>query len=455
MDAMLLGQTLWLRSRMRQREHWSRAELERHQQARLRELLAFARQRSPFYRELHLGLERAPFSALPVVIKADLMSRFDDVVTDRRVHREEVEAYLARGNKQPYLGRYWVTATSGSSGRPGLFLFDRTEWAHVLASFARAPDYAGLPTGLAHRTRTAIVSSTNPTHMSSRVGATLKSPFVPTLRLDAIAPMPAIIEQLNVFGPRLLVAYASMAGVLADEQLAGRLQVRPRAVMVSSEVLTHDARRRVEAAWGTGVVFEQYAATEGAGLAAECQQHRGLHLFEDLSIVEVVDEANQPVPPGMFGAKVLLTVLWSRTQPLIRYELSDSLRLSADLCPDGRATRLIDAVQGRTEDTLHLPGSDGRLVSIHPNVFHHVFDGLPVGGWQVIQEPEQLRILLAEARDDFDPAGLSTAVQAALVRQGAQAPGLVVESVGAIPRTANGKAPLIRALRAEPQALKR
>ncbi len=244
-----------------------------------------------------------------------------------------------------------------------------------------------------------------------------------------------------------------MAGVLADEQLAGRLQLRPRAVMVSSEVLTHDARRRVEAAWGTGVLFEQYAATEGAGLAAECQQHRGLHLFEDLTIVEVVDEANQPVPPGTFGARVLLTVLWSRTQPLIRYELDDSLRLSPERCPDGRATRLIDAVQGRTEDTLRLSGADGHVVAIHPNVFHHVFDGLAVGGWQVIQEPEQLRVLVAEPREGFDPAALSASLRAALVHQGAQAPELVVETVGAIPRTSNGKAPLIRALRADPQAL--
>jgi len=453
MDTLLLGQLLWLRSRMRQRDRWSEAELQRHQQARLAELLAFARERSPFYRELHACLERAPFSALPVVTKAHLMSRFDEVVTDRQVRRRDVEVYLARGDEQPYLRRYWVTATSGSSGRPGLFLFNRTEWAHVLAAFARAPDYAGLPTGLTHRTRTAIVSSTNPTHMSSRVGATLKSPFVPTLRLDAIAPLPAIIEQLNAFEPALLVAYASMAGVLADEQLAGRLQLRPRAVMVSSEVLTHDARRRVEAAWGTGVLFEQYAATEGAGLAAECQQHRGLHLFEDLTIVEVVDEANQPVPPGTFGARVLLTVLWSRTQPLIRYELDDSLRLSPERCPDGRATRLIDAVQGRTEDTLRLSGADGHVVAIHPNVFHHVFDGLAVGGWQVIQEPEQLRVLVAEPREGFDPAALSASLRAALVHQGAQAPELVVETVGAIPRTSNGKAPLIRALRADPQAL--
>jgi phenylacetate-CoA ligase len=443
---MLLADVLRLRGDMRARERWTRAELEHHQEARLHELLAFARARSPFYRELHAGLEKAPLDALPVVSKATLMDQFDRVVTDRRVRRADIEAYLASATSRPYLGQYWVTATSGSTGRPGLFLFDRTEWAHVLASFSRGPDYAGLPTGLTHRTRTAIVSSTNPMHLSSRVGATLRSPFVPTLRLDAIAPLAEIVERLNTFRPVMLVAYASTAGVLADEQMAGRLRVRPRAVMVSSEVLTDDARRRVESAWGRGVLFEQYAATEGAGLAAECQRHRGLHLFEDLSIVEVVDESNQPVLPGTFGAKVLLTVLWSRTQPLIRYELNDSLRLSAEPCPDGRLTRLVDAIQGRTEDTLHLPGTTGAGVAIHPNVIHNVFDGALVGAWQVVQESDGLRILVAEPRPGFDPAALGERLRVGLITQGALATPVLVEQVAAIPRTRNGKAPLIRAL---------
>ena len=446
MDLLLLAHVLRLRGHMRARERWTRGDLDRHQKARLSELLTFARARSPFYRELHAGLENAPLDALPVVTKAMLMDQFDRVVTDRRVRRAEIEAYLTTAGNHPYLGRYWVTATSGSTGRPGLFLFDRTEWAHVLASFSRGPDYAGLPTGLTHRTRTAIVSSTNPMHMSSRVGATLSSPIVPTLRLDAIAPLAEIVARLNTFRPAMLVAYASMAGVLADEQLAGRLRVRPRAVMVSSEVLTGATRRRVEEAWGSGVLFEQYAATEGAGLAAECQQHRGLHLFEDLSIVEVVDEFNQPVPPGTFGAKVLLTVLWSRTLPLIRYELHDSLRLSADPCPDGRLTRMVDAIQGRTEDTLHLPGTNGASIAIHPNVIHNVFDGAPVGAWQVIQESDRLRVLVAEPRPGFEAAALGERLRLGLIAQGALATPVLVEQVAAIPRTPNGKAPLIRAL---------
>jgi len=68
-----------------------------------------------------------------------LMEHFDDLVTDRTIRLEEVEAHVAnlRGDEQ-FLGHYWVSATSGNTGRPGLFLFNRSEWIAVLASFARA-----------------------------------------------------------------------------------------------------------------------------------------------------------------------------------------------------------------------------------------------------------------------------------------------------------------------------
>jgi phenylacetate-CoA ligase len=78
------------------------------------------------------------------------MARFDEFVTDRRIQRAGVQAYLKSDDERPNLRRDWVTATSGSSNQPGPFLFNRSEWAHMLASFARARDYAGLPKGLTH-----------------------------------------------------------------------------------------------------------------------------------------------------------------------------------------------------------------------------------------------------------------------------------------------------------------
>ena len=147
------------------------------------------------------------------------------------------------------------------------------------------------------------------------------------LRAGSARKLTRGLERIEPAGD-VLVAYASMARVLAEEQLAGRLRIAPRAMMCSSEVLTSETAARVERAWGSRP-FNVYAATETAGIASECPLHR-MHLYEDLVITEVVDEMNRPVPAGRVGAKLLVTVLFSRTQPLIRYEMSDCVSVSSD-----------------------------------------------------------------------------------------------------------------------------
>jgi phenylacetate-CoA ligase len=298
--------------------------------------------------------------------------------------------------------------------------------------------------GLTHRTKMAVVSPTTPWHQSARVGASVSSPWVPTLRVDSGDPLENIVERLNAFRPKVLVAYASMAHLLAEEQLAGRLRIPPGFVFASSEVLTEQARRRVEEAWGEKP-FEVYAATEPAGIASECEQHRGMHLFEDLVITEVVDENNRPVPPGVYGEKVLVTVLFSRTMPLIRYEMSDNVRLaSSPHCPCGRPFALMDGIQGRAEDVLRFPATSGGQVSVQPIVFHRVMDAVPAGGWQVAQGPDGLTVLLSGVREGFADATLSDSLRRELEAQGAIVPQVNVRRVPSIPRTTVGKAPLIK-----------
>lgn len=443
MDPLLMLTLLRRLGELRRRDRWTRAQLDAHQTSALERLRAHAYARSPFYQRFHQGLTDRPLHELPVLTKAMLMEHFDEVVADRTIRLKDVEAFraTARGDER-FQGRYWVTATSGSTGRPGLFLFDGAEWLAVLASFARAHEWAGLTVRLTHRMTMASVASTTPWHLSAQVGASLRSWWMPALRLAASQPLATIVEQLNAWQPEMLVAYASMARLLADEQAAGHLQIAPHLIFTSSEVLTAETRRRIEAAWGQRL-FNQYAATESGGLAAECEQHRGLHLCEDLVICEVVDGDNRLAPPGVHGEKVLITVLASRTLPLIRYELSDSVRLATAACPCGRPFRLLDGIQGRAEDILRLPAAAGGQVAVHPLVFHQILDTAPASGWQVVQTRDGLRVVLSGVRPGYGDERLVEELRSALGAQGVSVPPITVERVAAIPRGATGKAPLI------------
>lgn len=424
------------RARLAVRDAWTRDELLAFQTQRLAELRRYAAAHSPFYREAHRGLADAPLVALPIVTKAMLMERFDDLVTDRDVHLADVERFVDSASATDrFRGHFRVAATGGTTGRRGVFLSDPHEWTQVLASYGRAYAWAGVAAGLRNRIRMAVVSSRNPSHQSSIVGATVASRFIPTLRLDANMPTAEIVAALNVFRPDSLVGYASVLRVLAEEQSAGRLRVTPRAVMSASEVLTTDTRARIEAAFGVRAT-NVYAATETAGIASECGQGH-LHRYEDLVIAEIVDEDNQPVRDGDYGAKTLVTVLFSRTQPLIRYELSDRIAAASGLASD-LPFSILAGIEGRQEEILTLRG-----VSVHPNVFHRALERLPVAGWQVIDEGFRLRLLLAGA-DQVDPVAVGDAVRAELARSGVHDVGIAVDLVDAIPRTAMGKAPLVR-----------
>src|SRR5215470_3865176 len=109
---------LWRRRQLERSCRWTRPQLERHQQERLRALRQFALARSPFYRRFHRGLDQAPLDALPVLAKSVMMEHFDELVTDRRVRLADAEAFLAGGDGSGlFRDRYVVLATSGSTGR--------------------------------------------------------------------------------------------------------------------------------------------------------------------------------------------------------------------------------------------------------------------------------------------------------------------------------------------------
>jgi phenylacetate-coenzyme A ligase PaaK-like adenylate-forming protein len=203
----------------------------------------------------------------------------------------------------------------------------------------------------------------------------------------------------------------------------------------------------MQAAWGTAP-FDVYAATETAGIASPCA-YRNRHVYEDLVIVEPEDPAGNLVPPGTTGAKLLVTVLFSRTLPLIRYEMSDTIRLDGRGCPCGRSFQLLEDVEGRLEDVLQLAGRKG-IVSIHPNVFHLVLDDVAASGWQVLQEAYGLRVLVTGLVPGASLEGVRTEVAAALEAAGVAGLSVDVQAVDQLERTPLGKAPFVRALRRSP-----
>ena len=172
------AQALRLARTQTSREQGPRAQLAQHQQQRLDTVVRHAASHSPYYRRWFaqtgaLGDGPVQLERLPVLDKALLMEHFDELVCDPRLRRDQLLDWVGQmAGDQLYLGRYRVMVTSGSSGRPGLFVYDPAGWRSTCAQILRSSSWAGLRPSLP-RQRLALLGGAAPSHVSRQVAATM------------------------------------------------------------------------------------------------------------------------------------------------------------------------------------------------------------------------------------------------------------------------------------------
>lgn len=303
------------------------------------------------------------------------MAHFDEWVTDPEVTRKTVSSFLAdpRCVGLSYLGRYAAWTSSGTSGEPGLFVHDDQALAVYdtlemlrLGRGPLAPSLLGsllLPGG-----RYAMVAATG--------GAFAGVASIERIRLLAPAladrlqvfsileTLPRLVEALNAYEPTFVATYPTVASLLAAEQEAGRLMITPSVVWLGGETRTAACRSQVRIAFRCRIL-EEYGASECMSIACEC--HRGrLHLNSDWAMIEPIDRSYRPVPSGVTSHTVLLTNLANRVQPIIRYDLGDTVALDPEPCSCGSSFPVL-RVEGRSDEVLCLrneSGNDIRLVRL-------------------------------------------------------------------------------------------
>jgi len=370
-------------------QHADRDAVRRLQDRRLRALLRYARERSPFYRCLYRGIDlgTCALGDLPVVTKQQMMDHFDDVVTDRRVTRTAVDAWLADKDNlgRMYRRRFIPFRTSGTTGENAIMVYDRAalDTAHAAAIARRAlprpltgrEQLGILGRLLIRRVRFAFILMTGGAYPSvtlARYAPPLHRLFVNDRILSILDPLDRIVAQLNDFQPDSVCAYPSVLAELAREQLAGRLDIRfgtaISRVISLSEPLSGATRALVKRAWGMDVQ-DAYGTSECLVMATSCSRFDGMHVMSDLCILEVVDRDRRPVPDGHTGEKVLVTNLFNRAQPLIRYEITDVTGYATEPCDCGMPFPRLLPIEGRTGDIFYVDRPGGGYEAIHPYFF--------------------------------------------------------------------------------------
>jgi phenylacetate-CoA ligase len=440
------GYDAWARAEtmaaaMSARDLWPRERLIAFQQQRLREIVRHAVDHSPYYREVigEIGNDAIDLQQLPVLTKSMLMSEFDRIVTDPRLRLASAEQHLAGETAaDPLLGEYRVLGSGGTTGKRGIVLYDQIAWNVVVASLLRMLTLQGV----SRDTRVLGIGAPTPLHMTNRMFATLRAGLRNDApRLAVTTPIAEMVEALNAYQPEVIITYPSVIRRLAEAQSDGQLRIAPRKFCSAAETLMPEVRDIAQATWGCQVL-NAYGSTEASLIGGECPWSTGIHVFEDLLVFEIVDEHNRPVPAGIAGHKVLVTNLFNRTLPFIRYELSDLVTEALGSCPCGRSHLRLASIQGRREDFLSLPARNGGRIRVHALTLSDVLLHMPeVRHYQMSPQGDALvvRVVLQEVGSKTKVLqGVREAVASRLNRLGATTDLLTVELVDEIKRVGSG-----------------
>jgi phenylacetate-coenzyme A ligase PaaK-like adenylate-forming protein len=314
------------------------AELRAYQLHALRDTLAWARERSPFYRR-HLA--EAP---------TDLRS-LDDLAalpfTTAAHIREQPLRFVCVS--QGDIERVVTLDTSGTTGRPKRLYFTKDDQALTIDFFQ-----VGMSTFTSDGDRVLILlPCARPGSVGDLLAIALERIGAEGIRHGPIQDAGATLSEMARAKATGLVGTPTQALALA------RYPEQPEGLTLGSALLTTDhvpdaIVAAVEGAWGC-TVYNHYGMTEmGLGGGVECEARRGYHMREADLYVEIVDpHTGARVPDGQRG-EVVFTTLTRWGMPLIRYRTGDASRFIAGACPCGTALKTLECVKGRLSDCVQV-----------------------------------------------------------------------------------------------------
>lgn len=185
-----------------------------------------------------------------------------------------------------------------------------------------------------------------------------------------------LVRDFGTTVAHILPSYALHLGTTLIEEGEDPRSMPLRIACVGAEPYTEETRRRIERMFDMKV-YNSYGLSEmnGPGVAFECQEQNGLHLWEDAYLLEIIDpETGKLVPDGEVG-ELVLTTLCRHGMPILRYRTRDLTRIIPGDCPCGRKHRRIDRILGRSDDMIIVKG-----VNIYPMQVERVLMAYPEVG---------------------------------------------------------------------------
>ena len=376
----VFGFNAWLE----ETKHWTAEARQTWRLQRLNEIIRFCWEHVPFYRQYWSDHGLRPFDlksfeelgAFPIMTKALLQSNPETL-------RPDSLSTIPHKND----------ATGGSTGEP---IRHRQDLSTHSLRFAFLEHYGWGLAGYRYGDPWAIISGgrllpeMHKRWSRSRV-RTMLNRALPLIGVHMDSDLAERYHRLLLqHGTLYLHGYPSILAEFARHLNDKGLRIPDlKAVFTTAEMLLPQYRATIEK--GLGVkVWDSYGCNDGGVLAWECKLHEGQHYNDLESILEVVE-------PGSDGVgRLLITNLWNKSLPYVRYENGDLVSLAKDRCPCGEPFPMLASIQGRTAELLVF--ANGR--SITGPALTLVFRQMAIRGWQVVQtSPRDVEVRIRSERE--------------------------------------------------------
>jgi len=397
-------------------EHLHGEALARFQDERFRATVNYALEHSAFYRNYWAGHDPSRPFALPTVGKSEMMAHFQTFNSLGISRERALEAAQLAETGAAKLDGLTVGLSSGTSGSRGLFLLSPSEQAAWTGTvLARVMHRL-------QRERVALfLRAGSDLYQGIGRGRSIEFRYFPLER-----DLEPHLLALNAFEPTLLIGPPSLLERLATAQQQGRLHVKPRRLIAVAEVMDPPDQRKLENVFQVPI-HQIYQATEGF-LAAPCAYGQ-LHLQEDIVAIQMGAIQMGTVQAESIETHVskiyftpVVTDLWRRVQPIVRYRLGDLLTLETEKCACGSSWRRVQ-VLGRTADLFTLEDASRGARTLYPDELGRiVLESSPqIGDYRAFQErPGHLRLHLEHRVEQGrgEHAALEESIRDALERLG-------------------------------------
>ena len=342
----------------------SREELEKYQKKKMTEILLYVYDHSTYYRKRFeennisrkdIGL--IPIENYPSLTKKELMKNFNEIVcTD--VDINEMRSFDANpdNNNKLYKDKYHIVHSSGTTEKPGYFIYDEKAWQQMLIATIRAAlwdmSMKEIIKLLSKKPRIVYIAETDGRYGGAMaVSDGIAGVKAKQLFLDIKMPLDEWIDKISKFQPNIIIGYPSAIKILMESVARGEIKTNLFRIISCGEPLNKNLRDCFTKTFKCKVI-NFYGASESLALGVEVGNEDEMYLFDDMNYIEILEDG------------IYITCLYNKIQPLIRYKISDKVTLHgiSKHVPLTTVTNIL----GRNEDLLWFKDKNEKKEFLHP-----------------------------------------------------------------------------------------